>query len=74
MEIFPTGVGGQKFGGVIPKFYLGIYLEGGGVGPGGKIPLNCLEFIFLGLIYTLTCTLVKCDTPESIVVLSAKGW
>ena len=33
-------------GGGIPNFYLGIYLEGGGVGPGGKIPLNCLEFIF----------------------------
>ena len=40
--------GGQIVLGVIPKFYLGIYLEGGGVGPGGKIPLNCLEFLFLG--------------------------
>ena len=36
--------------------------------PGGEIPLNCLELIFLGLIYTLTCTIVKCDTPESISI------
>ena len=42
--------------------------RGGGVVPGGKIPLNCLELIFLGLINSLTCTVVKCDTPESISI------
>ena len=44
---FPNRGGGKKFGGVIPKFYLEIYLEGGGIGPESKIPLNCLELIFL---------------------------
>ena len=35
------------------------------MGPGGKIPLNCLELFFVCLINTLTCLIVKCDTPES---------
>ena len=50
--------GSKKFGGESPKFYLGIYLKWGMIGPGEKNPL----------INTLTCTLVKCDTPESISI------
>ena len=42
--------------------------KGGGVGPGGKISLNCLELCFLGFTYTLTRKIVKCDTPESISI------
>ena len=41
---------------------------GRGVGPGDKIPLNFLELILLGIIYTLTYTIVKCDTPEFISI------
>ena len=41
---------------------------GKGGGPGRKISLNCLELNLLGFIYTLTFTIVKCDTPESISI------
>ena len=56
-ENFQKWVGGTKFWGEIPKFYLEIGSRWG-VGPGFKF--------FLVLINTLTCTIFKFVTPKSI--------
>ena len=53
-ENFQKWVGGTKFGGEIPKFYLEI---------GSRWGLDLGLNFFLGLINTLTCTVVKWDIP-----------